>query len=176
MLKKGKLWEWTAKESFEALKKVLSTAPLLTPDPERDCERATAASGCALGTVISQNQGYEVRLIACHICIALAEKNQAVHETDMFSVVIVGLGFGWCVGRGGGSRFGGGLSVCGSVGVRLRLRLAARFDAPRRQSRCWCLGLRERSFLRLVVGERCLLRLGVGEGERRSSSDELRIV
>ena len=81
--KKGMKFEWTSKceESFQQLKNLLTSAPVLkVADPEKDFVVCTDACGQGLGGVLMQDNHmmcYESRNMKEH------EKNYATHDLEL---------------------------------------------------------------------------------------------
>lgn len=88
---KGKILPWGPKEqaSFDALKKALSTAPVLVaPTPTDAFVLRTDASDVGLGAVLSQVQDGKERVVAYHSRkLNDAETRYTVHERELLAVV-----------------------------------------------------------------------------------------
>jgi hypothetical protein len=91
LLKKENKFEWGEKQaaSFEALKKSVSTAPVLVlPDPSLPYIVDTDASGYALGSALLQDHGYGLQPVAYMSKKMLdAEKNYTVREQEMLAII-----------------------------------------------------------------------------------------
>ena len=85
--KKGMNFEWTSRceESFQRLKSLLTSAPVLkVADPEKDFVVCTDACGQGLGGVLMQDNHvicYESRKLKEH------EKNYATHDLELVAIV-----------------------------------------------------------------------------------------
>ena len=91
MLEKDRILEWTKgnTKAFEASKDTLSSAPLLiVPNPKLDYEMSTDASGYAVGAVLSQDQGDNMRPTAFQSRkFNQAERSHPVHDAEMLAIM-----------------------------------------------------------------------------------------
>ncbi|KAJ9509668.1 hypothetical protein QJQ45_011337 [Haematococcus lacustris] len=88
--KQGKVaWGPVQQSAFEALKKALTTAPvLIAPDPSQPYTLRCDASGIGIGAVLTQGKGPAERVVAYHSRKLLpAERNYPTHEQELLSVV-----------------------------------------------------------------------------------------
>ncbi|KAJ9520744.1 hypothetical protein QJQ45_007613 [Haematococcus lacustris] len=88
--KQGKVaWGPVQQSAFEALKKALTTAPvLIAPDPSQPYTLRCDASGIGIGAVLTQGRGPAERVVAYHSRKLLpAERNYPTHEQELLSVV-----------------------------------------------------------------------------------------
>ncbi|KAJ9523734.1 hypothetical protein QJQ45_020170 [Haematococcus lacustris] len=88
--KQGKVaWGPVQQSAFEALKKALTTAPvLIAPDPSQPYTLRCDASGIGIGAVLTQGNGPAERVVAYHSRKLLpAERNYPTHEQELLSVV-----------------------------------------------------------------------------------------
>ncbi|KAJ9524743.1 hypothetical protein QJQ45_024347, partial [Haematococcus lacustris] len=88
--KQGKVaWGPVQQSAFEALKKALTTAPvLIAPDPSQPYILRCDASGIGIGAVLTQGKGPAERVVAYHSRKLLpAERNYPTHEQELLSVV-----------------------------------------------------------------------------------------
>ena len=85
--KKGIKFEWTSRceESFQQLKNILTSAPILKfADPKKDFVVCTDACGQGLGGVLMHDNHvicYELRKLKEH------ERNYATHDLDLAAIV-----------------------------------------------------------------------------------------
>ena len=91
LLKKDKPYTWSTfcQEAFQELKKRLTSAPILcNPDPKLKFTLTTDASGYAMGTVLSQDDGQGPRPVAFESCkFSPAEKNYAIYEKELLAII-----------------------------------------------------------------------------------------
>ena len=84
-------FEWTAEQeqSFENLKTVVSTAPVLRHfDPKLDIIITTDASNTALGAVLEQQENGKARPVAFHSrTFNIPEQRYAAHEKELLAIV-----------------------------------------------------------------------------------------
>ncbi|KAJ9516381.1 hypothetical protein QJQ45_011054 [Haematococcus lacustris] len=82
-------WGPVQQSAFEALKKALTTAPvLIAPDPSQPYTLRCDASGIGIGAVLTQGKGPAERVVAYHSRKLLpAERNYPTHEQELLSVV-----------------------------------------------------------------------------------------
>lgn len=92
LLQQAKSWVWTAREqeSFDTLKEVLISAPILAyPDPALPFVVAADASDLAVGAVLQQDQGKRLQPIAYFSRkLKGAELNWSTHKKEALSQVL----------------------------------------------------------------------------------------
>lgn len=91
LLKNDVEWNWTAEveRSFQSLKQVITSAPLLrSPDQAKPFVVTTDASGFAIGAELSQEFDGQLQPIAfMSKKLSSAERNYPVHEQELLAVI-----------------------------------------------------------------------------------------
>ena len=91
LLKNEAQWNWTAEveKSFQSLKQVVTSAPLLrSPDQSKPFVVTTDASGFAIGAELSQEFEGQLQPIAfMSKKLSPAERNYPVHEQELLAVI-----------------------------------------------------------------------------------------
>jgi hypothetical protein len=91
LLKKGAAFEWSeaAQEAFDAVKALLTSAPVLVPpDPNLPFVLECDASAFAVGAVLSQGEGTLKRAVAfLSMKLNSAQRNYLMHDKELLSVI-----------------------------------------------------------------------------------------
>jgi hypothetical protein len=91
LLKGNVEWNWSSavEQSFQSLKQVVTTAPVLrSPDPAEPFVVTTAASGFAVGAELSQEFEGQLQPVAfMSKKFSPSERNYPVHEQELLAVI-----------------------------------------------------------------------------------------
>jgi len=89
--RKGTPWQWGPQEhrAFDALKTAITSAPVLRPfDPDKPTSISIDASGTAIGAVLTQGTGADIRPVAFESRkLTPAEKNYPTHEREQLAIM-----------------------------------------------------------------------------------------